>query len=58
MRKTQRSGPLERARRPLPEPCAALLPNEKLPFGARVEAELAELESLSLDDLRLRWRNR
>ena len=58
MRKTQRSGPLERARRPLAEPPAALLPNEKLPFGAGVEAELAELESLSLDDLRLRWRNR
>jgi hypothetical protein len=58
MRKTQHRGPLETARRPLPEPSAALLPNENLPIGAGVEAELAELESLSHDDLRLRWRNR
>jgi hypothetical protein len=55
--KTLRSNPIESARRPLPEAAAAPLPNETVPVGADLEAELAKLERLSLDDLRLRWRN-
>jgi Protein of unknown function (DUF2924) len=57
MRKTLRSGLIEIARQNLPEPAVASLPNETLPIGAGLEAELVELERLSLDDLRLRWRN-
>ncbi len=55
MRKTLR--PIESARRPLPEAAAAFLPNETVPVGAGLETELPELERLSLDDMRLRWRN-
>lgn len=57
MRKTLRSRPIESARQPSPEPAAAFLPTETPPIGTGLEAELAELERLSLDDLRLRWRN-
>src|SRR5271163_3374126 len=57
MRKTPRWGPIEMARRPLPEPGAALILDEVHPIGVGLEAQLAELEQLSLDDLRLRWRN-
>ena len=57
MRKTLRSGPIEIAPQTLLEPAAASLPNETLLIGAGLEAEFAELEHLSLDDLRLRWRN-
>jgi hypothetical protein len=56
MRETLRSAPIENGRQPSPE-AAAFLPNETDPIGAGLEAELAELERLSLDDLRLRWRN-
>ncbi len=54
MRKTLRSGPIETASQTLPEPAAAFLPNETLLIGPGLEAELAELERLSLDDLRIR----
>ena len=57
MRRTVRSCPIETAPQTLPEPAAASLPNETVPVGAGLEAELAELERLSLDGLRLRWRN-
>jgi Protein of unknown function (DUF2924) len=57
MRKTLRSGPIENAPQTLPQPPAASLPNETLLISAGLEAELAELEHLSLDDLCLRWRN-
>jgi Protein of unknown function (DUF2924) len=57
MRKTSSSGPIESARWPLPEAAAAFLPKETVPVGAGLETELSELERLSLDDLRLRWRN-
>ena len=57
MRKTLRSGPIESARRPLPEAAATFLPNETVPVGSGLETELSELERLSLDDTRLRWRN-
>jgi len=57
MRKTLRSGPIESARRPLPKAAAGFLPNETDPIGAGLETELSELERLSLDDMRLRWRN-
>ena len=57
MRKTLRSGPSETARRP-PLECAAEPITAEVPSTARsLEAELAELERLSVDDLRLRWRN-
>ena len=58
MRTTLRSGPIGTARRPPPKPTAAFLPNETHPIGTGLEGELAELERLSLDELRLRWRNR
>ncbi len=55
--KTLRSGSVETARQPRPGPIADSLPDERSPAGAGLEAELAELERLSLEDLRLRWRN-
>src|SRR5271157_2079697 len=55
MRKTLCSGPMSTAPRPHAEPAAAPVSDETL--GTGLEAELAELERLSLDDLRLRWRN-
>jgi len=56
MRKTLRSGPIETERRALPE-TAGSARTEVPPTAMGLEAELAELERLSLDDLRLRWRN-
>jgi len=56
MRKTLRSGPIETERRALPE-TAGSIRTEVPPTAIGLEAELAELERLSLDDLRLRWRN-
>ncbi len=58
MGKTFRFGPVETARQPRPGPIADSLPDERSPAGGGLEAELAELERLSLEDLRLRWRNR
>src|SRR5271166_6216295 len=57
MRRTLRSGPMSTAPRPHAEPAAAPVSDERHTVGAGLEAELAELERLSLDDLRLRWRN-
>jgi hypothetical protein len=57
MRKTSRSGPMESVRRPLPEAAAASASDEPHAIGTSLEAQLAELERLSLDDIRLRWRN-
>src|SRR5271157_1159377 len=57
MRKTLRSGPMSTAPRPHAEPAAAPVSDETHTVGAGLEAELAELERLSLDDLRLHWRN-
>jgi hypothetical protein len=57
MRKTLRSGPMGAAPRPHAEPAAAPVSDETHTISAGLEAELAELERLSLDDLRLRWRN-
>ena len=57
MRKTLRSGPMGAAPRPHAEPAAAPVSDETRTVGAGLEAELGELERLSLDDLRLRWRN-
>jgi len=57
MRKTLRSRPIKKGRQPPPGAAAALLPNGTPPIGRGLEGELAELERLSLDDLRLRWRN-
>jgi len=57
MRGTLRSRPIKNGRQPSPEAAAAFLPSETLPIGKGLEGELAELERLSLDDLRLRWRN-
>ena len=47
----------ETARRPLPEAAAGSVRAETPATATGLEAELAELERLSLDDLRLRWRN-
>src|SRR5258708_19120955 len=58
MRKTLRSGPMGAAPRPHAEPAAAPVSDETHTISAGLEAELAELERLSLDDLRLRWRNK
>jgi hypothetical protein len=41
-----------------PETADAAASHETHAIGTRLEAELAEVERLSLDDLRLRWRNR
>ena len=57
MRKTLRSGPIDPVRRPLPETGAASASDEPHASPMSLEAELAELERLSLDDIRLRWRN-
>src|SRR5277367_1421430 len=57
MRETLRSGPMESVRRPPPEAADASASHETHAIGTSLEMELAELESLSLDDLRLRWRN-
>src|SRR5271167_4642770 len=57
MRKTLRSGPMSTAPRPHAEPATAPVSDETHTVGTGLEAELAELERLSLDDLRLRWRN-
>ena len=57
MRKTLRSSATETARRRLPEAAAGSVRAENPPTATGLEAELAELERLSLDDLRLRWRN-
>src|SRR5271167_464530 len=57
MRKTLRSRPMSTAPRPHAEPAAAPVSDETHTIGKGLEAELAELERLSLDDLRLRWRN-
>ena len=58
MRKTWRSCAIETPRLPLPETAAGSGRAEVPPTATALEAELAELERLSLDDLRLRWRNR
>jgi hypothetical protein len=57
MRKTLRSGATETVRRRLPEASAGSVRAESPPTATGLEAELAELERLSLDGLRLRWRN-
>jgi hypothetical protein len=57
MRKTLRSGATETVRRRLPEASARSVRAESPPSATGLEVELAELERLSLDDLRLRWRN-
>jgi hypothetical protein len=57
MRKTLRSGPIETARRPPLQSAANAIGAEVPSTTTALEAELAELERLSLDDLRLRWRN-
>src|ERR1700722_5805857 len=58
MRKTLRSGATETVRRRLAEASAGFVRAESPPSATGLEAELAELERLSLDDLRLRWRNK
>jgi hypothetical protein len=57
MRKALRSGATETVRRRLPEASAGSVRTKSPPSATGLEAELAELERLSLDDLRLRWRN-
>jgi Protein of unknown function (DUF3489) len=57
MGKTLRSGPVETARQPRPGLIADSLHDERSPAVGSFEAELAELERLSLEDLQLRWRN-
>jgi hypothetical protein len=57
MRKTLRSSATETVRHRLPEASAGSVRAESPPAATGLEAELAELERLSLDDLRLRWRN-
>ena len=57
MRKTLRSGLIETAQQRLPGAAAGSIRTKADPIGAGLEAELAELERLSLDELRLRWRN-
>jgi hypothetical protein len=47
----------ETVRRHLPEASAGSVRAESPPTATGLEANLAELERLSLDDLRLRWRN-
>jgi Protein of unknown function (DUF2924) len=53
MRKRLRSA----ARRPVQEAVAGSIGADVPPTAVGLEAELAELERLSLDELRLRWRN-
>jgi hypothetical protein len=57
MRKTLRSGPIESVRRPPPEAADTSASHETHASGTSLEAQLVELEQVSLDDLRLRWRN-
>jgi hypothetical protein len=57
MRKTLPSGPIATAQRPLLEAAVGSVWTEAPLTAVGLEAELAELEQLSLDDLRLRWRN-
>jgi hypothetical protein len=57
MRKTLRSGPIETPRRPPLQSAANAISANVPSTTTALEAELAELERLSLDDLRLRWRN-
>ena len=57
MRRTAFARATRAARRRPPKPTAAHIGDESSPAGGDLEAELAELETLSLDDLQLRWRN-
>jgi hypothetical protein len=57
MRKTLRSTATQTVRRRLPEAAAGSVRAENPPTATGLQAELAELARLSLDDLRLRWRN-
>jgi hypothetical protein len=57
MRKTLRSTATQTVRRRLPEVAAGSVRAGSPPTATGLQAELAELASLSLDDLRLRWRN-
>lgn len=57
MRKTLRSSATETVRRRLPEASAGSVRAVSPPTATGLESELADLERLSLDDLRLRWRN-
>jgi hypothetical protein len=57
MRKTLRSTATQTVRRRLPEAAAGFVRAANPPTATDLQAELAELERLSLDDLRLRWRN-
>jgi hypothetical protein len=57
MRKTLRSTATQTVRRRLPEAAAGSVRAENPPTAPGLQAELAELARLSLDDLRLRWRN-
>ena len=45
------------ARRPIQDAAAGSIPAEVPLTAVGLQAELAELERLSLDELRLRWRN-
>ena len=58
MRRAIRSGRDAARRGPLSKSSAAAPRNEAIPVVAGLETELAALEQLSLDELRLRWRNR
>ena len=57
MRKALRSGPRNTAPRPHAESAAAPVSEDTHTVGAGLEAVLVELDRLSVDDLRLRWRN-
>jgi Protein of unknown function (DUF2924) len=57
MRKALGSSPMSTPQRPHAEPAAAPVSDEAHTVGAGLEAVLVEPERLSLDDLRLRWRN-
>ena len=57
MRKTLRSSAIETARRRRHEVAAGSVHAEDTTTAVGLEAELAELKRLSLDGLRLRWRN-
>ena len=57
MRKTLRSRAADTAGWPPTETTAGSVRAEAPPTATGLEAELAELKRLSLDDLRLRWRN-
>ena len=57
MRETPRSDTAETARRSLAERPAGSIQRYVPGTAVGLEAELAELKRLSLDDLRLRWRN-